>query len=88
MVEINTEIAGTSKRRAKNLLNLFLANKLQPIATKIRMLTEASSRKSMLSANRDTDPILTAKKNSTQKYARLAIATIRTTFLIEFTCPC
>ena len=67
MVEINTEIAGTSKRREKNLLNLFLANKLQPIATKIRMLTEASSRKSMLSANRDTDPIFTAKKNSTQK---------------------
>ena len=83
-MEIKTEIAGTSKRREKNLLNLFLASKLQPIATNIKMLTEASSRKSILSANRDTDPILTAKKNSTQKYARFAIATIRTTFLIEF----
>jgi hypothetical protein len=67
MVEIKTEIAGTSKRREKNLLHLFLANKLQPIATKIKMLTEASSRKSMLSAKRETDPILIAKKNSTQK---------------------
>ena len=85
MVEISTEIAGTSKRSAKNLLNLFLANKLQPIATKIRMLTEASSRKSMLSAKSATEPILRAKMNSTQKYARLAIATTRTTFLIEFT---
>ena len=85
MVEINTEIAGTRRRRAKNLLNLFLANKLQPIATKIRMLTEASSRKSMLSAKSATEPILRAKKNSTQKYARFAIATIRTTFLTEFT---
>ena len=87
MVLINTEMAGTNKSSAKNLLSRFLACKLQPIATKIKILTEASSRKSMLSANRETEPIFTAKENSTKKYARFAIATTRTTFLIEFTYP-
>ena len=82
---ITTEIAGTSKSRAKNLLSRAFAARLQPIAIKIKIFVEASSRKSILSANRDTEPIFCAKKNSTQKYERLAMATNLTTFLIEST---
>ena len=40
---------------------------LQRKATRMRKLTEASSRKSMLSANSDTEPILSATANSTLK---------------------
>src|SRR5206468_1235450 len=40
---------------------------LQPSATRMRPLTAASSRKSIESANRDTDPIASATANSTPK---------------------
>lgn len=55
---------------------LFLA--VQPSATKIRRFTEASSRKSMLSANSDTELIARATLNSTPKQARFTSATHRT----------
>jgi len=66
-VVINTEKAGTKSRSEKNLLNRLRATKLQPKATKIKMFTDASSKKSILSAKSETEPILTAKKNSTKK---------------------
>ena len=62
-----TEIAGTRSNSAKNLLNRRLAVRLQPRATKINILTEASSRKSMLSAKSETEPILMANMNSKAK---------------------
>jgi hypothetical protein len=40
---------------------------LQSSAKRIRKLTAVSSRKSMLSANRETDPIAIATANSTPK---------------------
>jgi hypothetical protein len=40
---------------------------LQPKAITIRRLSEASSRKSTLSANSDTEPIAKATANSTPK---------------------
>src|SRR6516165_3937993 len=43
---------------------------LQPRAIRIRKLTEVSSKKSMLSANRETEPIASATLNSITKYAR------------------
>jgi hypothetical protein len=60
-VLITTEIAGTSKRSAKNLLSRALAARLQPIAKKIKMFTEASSRKSILSAKSEIELIFRAK---------------------------
>ena len=62
-----TEIAGTKSSSAKNLLNLFLAVRLQPSATNIKIFTDASSRKSILSAKSETEPILNAKINSSKK---------------------
>jgi hypothetical protein len=44
----------------------------------MRMLTKVSSRKSMESANKDTDPILNATENSTPNRARLNVATTAT----------
>ena len=40
---------------------------LQPSAKAIRILTDASSRKSMLSANSETEPVAAATANSTPK---------------------
>ncbi len=40
---------------------------LQPKASKIKIFTAASSRKSIESANRETDKILFATENSTKK---------------------
>ncbi|WP_286278979.1 hypothetical protein [Naasia aerilata] len=47
-------------------------------AKKMSRLMLASSRKSTLSAKRDTDPIRRATRNSTPKYARLSSATTST----------
>src|SRR6516165_4412535 len=52
---------------------------LQPRAIRIRKLIEVSSRKSMLSAKSETEPIASATLNSTTKYARLRMATRATT---------
>src|SRR6266446_1912146 len=46
-----------------------------PSATRIRQLTEVSSRQSMLSANSETEPIVSATANSTQKSVRFRTAT-------------
>src|ERR1700682_694803 len=51
----------------------------QPIAARIRRLTEASSRKSTLAANSETEPIERATANSIPKYPRVSRATRQTT---------
>lgn len=45
------------------------------MASRISRLTAVSSRKSTLSANRDTEPMRLATANSMKKYAKLAAAT-------------
>jgi hypothetical protein len=60
-VLITTEIAGTIKITANIRLSLLRATKLQLKPIKIKMFTEASSRKSILSANSETEPNLVAK---------------------------
>lgn len=50
----------------------------QPSAMKISMLIPVSSRKSTLSASRETEPATRATANSTKKYDRFSIATVRT----------
>ncbi len=49
--------AGTSNRAASAIPSRALKRGAQPKPTKIRRLTEASSRKSTLSANKDTEPM-------------------------------
>src|SRR3954447_16986437 len=48
--------AGTSRMPARAIPSRARFAALQPSATAIKMLTEASSRKSTLSANSDTEP--------------------------------
>ena len=60
-------IAGTTKITAKHLPSLSLFFTDHPSAKKIRILIEASSRKSMLSAKREVECILFATINSTKK---------------------
>ena len=50
-----------------NIATRALCRAVQPNATTMMKLTEASSRKSILSANRDTEPIAIATANSTAK---------------------
>src|ERR1700719_1673469 len=64
--------ASTIPRRARVLA-------LQLTAMAIRRLTDASSRKSMLSAKSETDRIAAATANSIPKYATFRIATMMTT---------
>jgi hypothetical protein len=54
------------------------ATALHAKANAINRVTAASSRKSMLSANNDTEPIANATANSMPKYTRFAAATMRT----------
>ena len=58
---------GTSRMPAKTLPSKARRDALQPSATKMSKLIEASSRKSTLSANSDTEPIAVATANSTPK---------------------
>ena len=50
---------------------------------KIKKFTDASSRKSIESAKRETDLIFNATINSIKKYARFNNPTIKTNFLRE-----
>src|SRR5689334_13482424 len=59
--------AGTRRTPASSMPSRARFAAVQPSAAAIRMLTEASSRKSTLSANRDTDPMASATANSTPK---------------------
>ena len=52
--------AGTRSKAASAIPSRALERGAQPNPTKIRRLTEASSRKSTLSANKDTEPIARA----------------------------
>src|SRR5258708_37657398 len=70
---------GTSRTPASTIPSRARLRAVQPKATAIKRLTEASSRKSMLSANRETEPMASATANSTPKYPRFSRATRRTT---------
>ena len=71
-------IPGASRMAARHMPNRVRLTAVQPSAAKIRRFTSASSRKSTLSANSETEPILEATANSTPKYPRLSRATQRT----------
>ena len=58
---------GTSRMAASAMPTRARHLALQPSATRISRLTEVSSRKSIESANRDTEPIASATANSTPK---------------------
>jgi hypothetical protein len=60
-------MAGTIRMPASVIPTRARRAALHPKAARIRKLTEASSRKSMLSANNDTEPIARATANSTPK---------------------
>jgi hypothetical protein len=49
-----------------------------PKAMKMSRLTAVSSRKSTLSASRETEPAVSATANSTKKYEKFSVATMRT----------
>jgi len=66
-VVIKTDIAGINKSSANTRLKCLRATKLHPKPIKIKILTDASSKKSILSANSETEPIFNAKINSTIK---------------------
>jgi len=70
---------GTSSIPARTIPRRARLLALQPSAMAIRRLTDASSRKSMLSAKSETDPIAAATANSTPKYATFRIATMMAT---------
>ena len=59
--------AGTSRINANAMPSLARAFGGQPSAKAISRLTDASSRKSMLSANSETEPIASATTNSIPK---------------------
>src|SRR5690606_29901187 len=63
----NSDSAGTSRIAASSMPTFERADSDQPSATRIRKFTEASSRKSTLSANSDTEPMVRATMNSTKK---------------------
>src|ERR1700722_1063128 len=71
--------AGISRMTARPMPTRALYFAPQSRAARIRKLTDASSRKSMLSANSDTEPMAKAAANSMPKYPRLSRATRRTT---------
>ena len=54
---------------------------LHEIAKKIIRLRKPSSRKSIESANNDTERVFSAEKNSTKKYKKFIKATNKTVFL-------
>ena len=58
---------GVSSKKAKSIPTIDRLYALQPRATRMRKLIEVSSRKSMESANKETDPMLNATENSTPK---------------------
>ena len=58
---------GASRMPASTIPTSARRRAPQPSAARMSRLTEASSRKSMLSANSDTDPIASATANSTPK---------------------
>ena len=60
-------IPGTSNMAASAIPTRDRARSDQPSASRIRRLTDVSSRKSMLSANSETEPIEIAALNSTKK---------------------
>ncbi len=63
--------AGTNRIAASTMPARALLRTDHPRAAKIKKLTAASSRKSMLSAKSETDPIFRATKNSTKNTQRL-----------------
>ena len=63
----SVEAPGTSKIPATAIPRRARLLALQPSATAIKKLTDVSSKKSMLSAKSDTEPIATATANSTPK---------------------
>ncbi len=66
---------GTINRQDSKTLTTCLTRKLKYKLSKTIKLTAASSKKSMLSANNETELILLPTSNSTKKYNRLATAT-------------
>jgi Zn2+/Cd2+-exporting ATPase len=68
--------AGIIRTRARAMPRRARALMVQAMPKKMSRLTDVSSRKSMLSANSDTDPIERATANSMPKYPRLRSATI------------
>jgi hypothetical protein len=58
---------GTSRISASTMPSAARRRAGQPSATAISVLIDASSRKSTLSANSDTEPIARATENSTPK---------------------
>ena len=76
-------IPGKVIMKDKKILIFALLRNVSEIAKKIKKFIDVSSIKSIESASNDTDLMFRATINSTKKYNKFRIATIKTAFLKE-----